>query len=358
MGASTDFVSAWHAGSPVLGLMLLAVGVALTYLGGFLPRSFGMIAGAASGALVAAGAMLFLGADEGQLIGALLLGGALAVLGFFMPVVFAAIAGAAVGAALLWLTGPLQPIVYLPALALGGGIALLLHRQAQITLTSFLGGLALTAAVLVLITAERGVFPPDLLVQAADPFRLVVQYLLIFLLFFFSGMGAQIGTHRYREPAAGESHVQHGAFKAREETGREPAQKPHAPGPAPSANASSAAAGSVPPAAEPKPVSPVAASWFVILYPPDSAPRRFTVAAEPLLVGRGAACGIRVEDARASREHLRLRRIPEGVKVDDLGSTNGTWQHGRKRISSVIARHGDWFMIGETRLLIEAEFTS
>ena len=349
---STDFLSAWHAVSPVLGLMLLAVGVALTYLGGFLPRPLGMIAGAASGALVAAGAMLFLGADEGQLIGALLLGGALAVLGFFMPVVFAAIAGAAVGAALLWLTGPLQPIVYLPALALGGGIALLLHRQAQVTLTSFLGGLALTVAVLMLITADRGVFPPDLLVQAADPFRLVVQYLLIFLLFFFSGMGAQIGIHHWREAVPAEARGRREPFTERE-AGRASGPKPRASASASSAPASGPSAGSSPPATEPQPASPPASRWFVILYSPDTAPRRLAIDTRPMVLGRAADCRIQIDDARASREHLRLRCTPQGVKLDDLGSTNGTWQRGRKRISSVIARHGDWFMIGETRLLIE-----
>lgn len=50
-----------------------------------------------------------------------------------------------------------------------------------------------------------------------------------------------------------------------------------------------------------------------------------------LTLGRGAECDIVIPDDGISREHCRFVRVPAGVAVEDLGSTNGTWV-GRQRI--------------------------
>lgn len=57
-------------------------------------------------------------------------------------------------------------------------------------------------------------------------------------------------------------------------------------------------------------------------------------------VGRAAECVLHLDDAGLSRQHARLIPGPDGVQVEDLGSTNGTFVNGR-RIRSALAKGGD-----------------
>lgn len=52
-----------------------------------------------------------------------------------------------------------------------------------------------------------------------------------------------------------------------------------------------------------------------------------------LLVGRSAACDLRVDDPRVSGEHLRLRWTGAVWEARDLGSKNGTFL-GERRLAA------------------------
>ena len=64
-------------------------------------------------------------------------------------------------------------------------------------------------------------------------------------------------------------------------------------------------------------------------------PKQFATFALPargeLIVGRGGAAGVdvKVDDAKASRRHLRLH-LGDEIEVEDLGSANGTRVHDRR----------------------------
>src|SRR5262249_737136 len=45
--------------------------------------------------------------------------------------------------------------------------------------------------------------------------------------------------------------------------------------------------------------------------------------ARPVTVGAHASCDLVLSDAQVSRRHAELAAVPEGVRVKDLGSTNG-----------------------------------
>ena len=49
-----------------------------------------------------------------------------------------------------------------------------------------------------------------------------------------------------------------------------------------------------------------------------------------LVVGRTWPSDVVVEDPSLSRQHARFSRISEGVKVEDLRSTNGTHRNGER----------------------------
>jgi pSer/pThr/pTyr-binding forkhead associated (FHA) protein len=73
---------------------------------------------------------------------------------------------------------------------------------------------------------------------------------------------------------------------------------------------------------------------------------------QPVTVGRLPVCDITLQEATLSRCHVRLSPTAEGMLVQDLGSTNGTYVNGQ-RVSQWIARVGDELRLDCIRFLIE-----
>jgi pSer/pThr/pTyr-binding forkhead associated (FHA) protein len=66
-------------------------------------------------------------------------------------------------------------------------------------------------------------------------------------------------------------------------------------------------------------------------------------------LGREPGCDIQLLDLKLSRRHARLEVTPQGVKLSDLGSRNGTFLNGRQ-ISEALLNHGDAFQIGHVKI--------
>lgn len=58
------------------------------------------------------------------------------------------------------------------------------------------------------------------------------------------------------------------------------------------------------------------------------------------VVGRAPECQLRLEDTSLSRKHAKLIPTNEGVVIEDLGSTNGSFHNG-KRVQRAVAQPGD-----------------
>lgn len=69
-------------------------------------------------------------------------------------------------------------------------------------------------------------------------------------------------------------------------------------------------------------------------------------------LGRGESADLRIEDGAASREHLCIQ-VQEEVRVEDLGSRNGTFLGGRKLEGAAAWRPGEAVLIGGTSLRYE-----
>lgn len=77
--------------------------------------------------------------------------------------------------------------------------------------------------------------------------------------------------------------------------------------------------------------------------------RQATLERDPLIVGSGDQCGLRLSDARVSRCHIELSFVGEGVRVQDLGSQSGTF-FGESRIHSSALPVGSRIRIGESTI--------
>lgn len=109
-----------------------------------------------------------------------------------------------------------------------------------------------------------------------------------------------------------------------------------------------------PPASAPAPAPPpvVAASQgprLVVVAPAHLAGQAFALEHETT-IGRGAGCGVPIDDAHVSKLHARVYRDGDGWLVEDLGSTNGTDVDGTAVSGPTPLGAGSRIRIGEVEL--------
>ncbi|MEQ9562596.1 MAG: FHA domain-containing protein, partial [Woeseiaceae bacterium] len=68
-----------------------------------------------------------------------------------------------------------------------------------------------------------------------------------------------------------------------------------------------------------------------------------------LLIGRDAMCDVCINHPTVSRYHALVVNSPRGVKIVDLGSTNGTFVNGRK-VRQFSLKDNDTLSIGKSRI--------
>jgi len=72
------------------------------------------------------------------------------------------------------------------------------------------------------------------------------------------------------------------------------------------------------------------------------------------LVGTSPACEIRLTDREVSRRHVALERMASGLRITDLGSTNGTWVD-RVKVVEADLQGGEMVRIGSTMFRVDIE---
>jgi pSer/pThr/pTyr-binding forkhead associated (FHA) protein len=71
---------------------------------------------------------------------------------------------------------------------------------------------------------------------------------------------------------------------------------------------------------------------------------------DPVIIGRGSDCQIKLDDDYSSTRHARLFLSDGQWWVEDLGSTNGTYLNGQRMTRPVAAEIGGSIRIGRTTL--------
>jgi hypothetical protein len=82
-------------------------------------------------------------------------------------------------------------------------------------------------------------------------------------------------------------------------------------------------------------------SPYLIAQTGPSQGERWLLQRDRLLIGRGAECDIVIPDRQISRHHARLVRTPEGIRVEDMGSKNGTHVNGERIEKPTLLQDGD-----------------
>ena len=91
--------------------------------------------------------------------------------------------------------------------------------------------------------------------------------------------------------------------------------------------------------------------WALTVETGPQAGLTYVLAPGTTLVGRGGDCDIFFGDVTVSRHHARFSIDDDGLRLEDLGSTNGTYVNGA-RAEAADLNAGDELIIGKFHLIV------
>jgi pSer/pThr/pTyr-binding forkhead associated (FHA) protein len=93
-------------------------------------------------------------------------------------------------------------------------------------------------------------------------------------------------------------------------------------------------------------------TWFLEVGAPEALATVELTGGPPVVLGSGRSADVRVEDRCVSSRHCAVALAEGGVRVDDLGSTNGLYVGGARLGSAVLTADGSSFVIGRTSVTL------
>jgi len=68
----------------------------------------------------------------------------------------------------------------------------------------------------------------------------------------------------------------------------------------------------------------------LVMFRNDGERRSFSITREMTVIGRRQDCDLMIPLGEISRKHCRLIRDDETLRLEDLGSSNGTFHNGKR----------------------------
>lgn len=92
----------------------------------------------------------------------------------------------------------------------------------------------------------------------------------------------------------------------------------------------------------------------LVMFKSDGDRRSFSVARDVTVVGRREDCDLRIPVGDVSRKHCRFVKEADTIRLEDLGSSNGTFINGQ-RVQEAVLQPGDWIQIGPVQFVIQID---
>lgn len=89
----------------------------------------------------------------------------------------------------------------------------------------------------------------------------------------------------------------------------------------------------------------------------EGAGRSYTLAGDPVVLGRDETATIQFNSEGVSREHARITRPKENFIIEDLGSSNGTRVNGVPLAAKTTLQYGDRIQLGATAILVFTRYS-
>src|SRR5687767_13462152 len=92
----------------------------------------------------------------------------------------------------------------------------------------------------------------------------------------------------------------------------------------------------------------------MVMFRPDGQRRSFSVARDMTVIGRREDCDLRIPLGDVSRKHCRLIKDGDALRVEDLGSSNGTYRNGQRVQQSELTA-GDTLQVGPVVFVLQVD---
>src|SRR5687767_3114480 len=92
----------------------------------------------------------------------------------------------------------------------------------------------------------------------------------------------------------------------------------------------------------------------LVMFRPDGERRSFSIVRDMTVIGRREDCDLRIPLGEVSRKHCRLVRDGDSLKIEDLGSSNGTFLNGR-RVQEAQVSPGDSIQVGPVVFVLQVD---
>src|SRR5687768_1534296 len=92
----------------------------------------------------------------------------------------------------------------------------------------------------------------------------------------------------------------------------------------------------------------------LVMFRSDGERRSFSIARDMTVIGRREDCDLRIPLGEVSRKHCRLVRDGDSLKIEDLGSSNGTYLNGG-RVQEAQLSPGDSIQVGPVVFVLQID---
>ena len=90
----------------------------------------------------------------------------------------------------------------------------------------------------------------------------------------------------------------------------------------------------------------------LVMFRPGGDTRSFSLFRDSTVIGRRQECDLRIPLGEVSRKHCRIVKEGGAVRVEDLGSSNGTYHNG-KRVREADLSPGDALQVGPVSFVVQ-----
>ena len=93
----------------------------------------------------------------------------------------------------------------------------------------------------------------------------------------------------------------------------------------------------------------------LVMFRAEGDRRSFSVTKDVTVIGRREDCDLRIPVSEVSRKHCRIIRDGDTIRVEDLGSSNGTFHNGQRITGSTPVEPGDSVQVGPVVFVLQVD---
>src|SRR5947207_9971489 len=92
----------------------------------------------------------------------------------------------------------------------------------------------------------------------------------------------------------------------------------------------------------------------LVMFRQDGERRSFSITRDVTVIGRREDCDFRIPLGEVSRKHCRLIKDGSSLRLEDLGSSNGTFRNG-ERVQEAELNPGDTLQVGPVIFVLQID---